>query len=96
MSCGVRSITSNVSSLPEVGGDAAWYVDPMDVSGLAAAIRRHMPKENAATAPFIPALEQASRFSWSDAALRTQDVLQRAAQAVPVRTGDGNRCWSMA
>ena len=35
--------------------------------------------------PFIPALEQASRFSWTDAAQRTQDVLQRAAQAVPVR-----------
>jgi glycosyltransferase involved in cell wall biosynthesis len=96
MSCGVRSITSNNSSLPEVGADAAWYIDPLDVRGLAAAIRRHMPKENAATAPFIPALEQASRFSWSDAAQRTQDVLRRAAAAVPVRTEDGNRCWSMA
>jgi glycosyltransferase involved in cell wall biosynthesis len=96
MSCGVRSITSNNSSFPQVGGDAAWYVDPLDVSALSAAIRRYMPKENAATAPFIPALEQASRFSWSHAAQITQDVLKRAASAVPVETGDGNRCWSMA
>jgi glycosyltransferase involved in cell wall biosynthesis len=96
MSCGVRSITSNVSSLPEVGGDAAWYVDPTDVAALASAIRRHLPKENAASTPYIPAIEQASRFSWSDAAQRTQDVLQRAMAAVPAETGNGSRCWSMA
>jgi glycosyltransferase involved in cell wall biosynthesis len=40
MALGTPVITSNVSSLPEVGGDAALYVDPYDVSSIAAAIMR--------------------------------------------------------
>src|SRR5262249_31892651 len=38
MACGTPVVTSNVSSLPEVVGDAALIVDPYDVEGLAAAI----------------------------------------------------------
>jgi glycosyltransferase involved in cell wall biosynthesis len=33
-------MTSNVSSLPEVAGDAALLVDPTDIDAMAAAIRR--------------------------------------------------------
>ncbi len=40
MALGTPVITSNVSSLPEVGGDAPVYVDPYDVSSIAAAITR--------------------------------------------------------
>jgi glycosyltransferase involved in cell wall biosynthesis len=40
MALGTPVITSNVSSLPEVGGDAPVYVDPYDVSSIAAAIMR--------------------------------------------------------
>ena len=96
MSCGLRAITSANSSLPEVGGDAAFYVDPLNVREIAAAILRHMPKENAAAAPFRPALEQASRFCWDDSARRTQDVLQRATQAHRVEARPGARRWSVA
>ena len=96
MNCGLRAITSNTSSLPEVGGDAAWYVDPMDVRGLAAAIRRLLPKANAATSPYLPALRQAGLFSWDDAARRTQEVLGRAlaAQSVDAKPSAGK--WSIA
>ena len=38
MACGVSVITSNVSSLPEVAGGAAYLVDPDDVPGLAQAM----------------------------------------------------------
>jgi glycosyltransferase involved in cell wall biosynthesis len=40
MLAGAPVMTSNVSSLPEVAGDAALLVDPTDVDGIAAAIRR--------------------------------------------------------
>src|SRR5207237_1016759 len=40
MACGTPVVTSNVSSLPEVVGDAALMVDPYDVPALAAAIER--------------------------------------------------------
>ena len=35
MACGVPVITSNISSLPEVGGEAALYIDPLDAHTLA-------------------------------------------------------------
>ncbi len=38
MACGTPVITSNVSSLPEVAGDAAILVDPMDVQAIVKAL----------------------------------------------------------
>jgi glycosyltransferase involved in cell wall biosynthesis len=35
MACGVPVVTSNVSSLPETCGDAARYVDPLDLEAIA-------------------------------------------------------------
>ena len=40
MSLGAAVVTSDISSLPEVGGDAVEYVDPFDVSSIAAALVR--------------------------------------------------------
>lgn len=37
-SCGTKVICSNVGSLPEVGGDAAYYFDPADVDNMAEVI----------------------------------------------------------
>lgn len=96
MSCGLRAITSDNSSLPEVGGDGAVYVDPLDVREMAAAILRHLPRENAAAAPYAPALEQAARFSWDESARRTEDVLLRASEARQTVGADRSRRWSMA
>ncbi len=96
MNCGLRTITSATSSLPEVGGEAAVYVDPLDVGALAEAIVRHLGKENAAAAPFLPALEQAARFSWSDASRQTETVLARALEARPAPAEEKVRRWSVA
>jgi glycosyltransferase involved in cell wall biosynthesis len=40
MTLGTPVMTSNVTSLPEVAGDAALFADPTDVSAMAAAIRK--------------------------------------------------------
>ncbi len=40
LACGVPVVTSNVSSLPEAGGDSALMVDPLDSHALAAALQR--------------------------------------------------------
>jgi glycosyltransferase involved in cell wall biosynthesis len=40
MACGAPVVSSNASSLPEVVGDAALLVDPLDVEGLAVAMTR--------------------------------------------------------
>jgi len=40
MSCGCPVIATDAASVPEVCGDAALYIDPRSVSGMAAAMRR--------------------------------------------------------
>ncbi|MBR4391896.1 MAG: glycosyltransferase family 4 protein [Bacteroidales bacterium] len=40
MCCGTPVVCSNVSSLPEVGGEAALLADPQDVDGIAEAMNR--------------------------------------------------------
>jgi glycosyltransferase involved in cell wall biosynthesis len=39
LACGTPTITSNVSSLPEVAGDVAWQVDPRSAEALARLMR---------------------------------------------------------
>ena len=96
MNCGLQAITSNTSSLPEVGGEAAVYIDPLDAGALARAVLAHLPRECAAVRPHEPSLTQASRFSWDDAAARTCDVLLQAAEAVRTRPRTGARRWGLA
>ena len=91
MRCGLRVVTSNNSSLPEVGGDAAEYVDPLDVRELATAILQHLPDQNAAAAPHAPSLRQANQFSWDVATERTEAVLRRASVAAPLQLRQGSR-----
>jgi len=76
MACGVRSITSNNSSLPEVGGDVVRYVDALDETALAEAIRLELAACDGK--PYSPAIERAKRFSWDHAATQTWDLLQAA------------------
>ena len=74
MACGVRCITSNASSLPEVGGDVVDYVDPCDTRDLAQQMSRVLHTHSRARA-YPPAMERAARFTWDSAASKTQEVL---------------------
>lgn len=74
MACGTPVITSNVSSLPEVGGDAALYVDPHDVDGLAAALGRVLGDAALRDALSARGLVQAARFTWDEVARQTVAV----------------------
>lgn len=79
MACGLRCITSNTSSLPEVGGDAAYYVDPTDAQALSQTIVRLLSEDAQPNKPFLPAMERAKKFSWDSAASKTREVLDRFA-----------------
>lgn len=64
MSLGCPVVMSDRSSLPEVGGDAAHYADPEDLTSLAAAITRMLDEPDAdGRARRLRA--QAARFSWT-------------------------------
>jgi glycosyltransferase involved in cell wall biosynthesis len=76
MACGTPVVCSNVSSLPEVAGDAAVLVDPLDVEGLAAAMERVLDDEDLRAELIERGFEQAKRFSWERCARETLDVLE--------------------
>jgi len=81
MACGTPVVTSNVSSLPEVVGDAAMLVDPEDVDGLAVAMWRLLSDENLRRDLRAKGLKRAQTFSWERAARATLDVYHRIAES---------------
>ncbi len=80
MAAGVRCISSNSTSLPEVGGDAVEYIDPTKPADLVAKIRTCY-KQQLGLLPYEPSLRQSSRFTWDSAAGQTLHVLQSSAEA---------------
>jgi glycosyltransferase involved in cell wall biosynthesis len=75
MAAGAPSITSNVSSLPEVGGDGARYVDPTSIGQIAEALEQLLTSPEARTTLGERARVQAARFSWGRAADELLDLL---------------------
>jgi glycosyltransferase involved in cell wall biosynthesis len=78
MACGTPVVTSNVSSLPEVVGDAALTVDPHDVDGLAMAIERALVDAPLRAELRSRGLERTAGFTWEHAAREMVAVYQRA------------------
>jgi glycosyltransferase involved in cell wall biosynthesis len=76
MACGTPVVCSNTSSLPELGGDAARYFDPMDAQGMATAIERVLTDQPLREHMRQLGLEQAAQFSWQRAARETVSVYQ--------------------
>ncbi len=76
MACGTPTITSNVSSLPEVAGDAALLVAPDDPVALADAMARVLDEPDLAAQMRAAGLMQASHFSWARTAAATAAVYQ--------------------
>ncbi|GIV96305.1 MAG: glycosyl transferase family 1 [Herpetosiphonaceae bacterium] len=68
LQCGAASAVSNASSLPEVVGDAALVVPPLDVEAWAGAIARLWHDEMLRAQLRERALAQSARFSWRRAA----------------------------
>jgi glycosyltransferase involved in cell wall biosynthesis len=77
MAAGVPAIVSNVSSLPEVAGDAALLIDPRSAGELASAILLLLtsPRLRAELGP--KSRQQAMRFNWDDCARRSLDFFER-------------------
>ncbi len=74
MKCGCPVIASNNTSLPEVGGDAALYVDPYDVDSIAEAMRRCIVDDDAVSDMKQRGLVHAQKFTWQETARKTLAV----------------------
>jgi glycosyltransferase involved in cell wall biosynthesis len=78
MACAVPVISSSVSSLPEVVGEAGLLVDPDDVQALAEAMGQVLADSHLRETMRAAGLAQASRFSWQEAARSTVETYRHA------------------
>jgi glycosyltransferase involved in cell wall biosynthesis len=83
MACGVPTIASNTSCLPEISGNALAYFDPLSVEAMAACLqavlrdsefRRHLSEKG---------INRAREFTWERCARQTLAVLMKIGQARP-------------
>ncbi|MGA2325891.1 MAG: glycosyltransferase family 1 protein [Bryobacteraceae bacterium] len=81
MASGTPVVTSNVSSLPEVVGDAAVLVNPENVFDIARGIREALLDQNLRTDLIRKGYRQTRRFSWAQTARQVLEIYQEVAQA---------------
>ena len=80
MSCGTPVITSKVSSLPEVAGDAALLVDPYDITSITEAILQLESDLTLREALVEAGYLQARKFSWKRSAAKLKAIYDELLQ----------------
>ena len=81
MSYGVPVLTSNLSSLPEVAGDAGVLVDPLDIYSIAQGLSSLLSDDAYRDYLASLAIPNSKRFSWHSTARELWDVFAEAAEA---------------
>lgn len=77
MACGIPTIASDRSSLPEVVGDAGLLFDPEDPAALAAAIQRLLDEPNLSTELGNRGWRRSQTFRWERAAELMEQLFRR-------------------
>jgi glycosyltransferase involved in cell wall biosynthesis len=78
MACGAASLAANAASLPEIGGDACAYADPLDAGAIRDGLERLLADAGARADLSRRGLERARRFSWEDTARSVAAVYREA------------------
>jgi glycosyltransferase involved in cell wall biosynthesis len=76
MTCGTPTITTNVTSIPEVVGDGALLVDPYDTNELTDNIYKTISDAEFREELSIKALRRAYNFSWKKTVIETIKVYE--------------------
>jgi len=76
MACGIPVITSNTSSMPEVGGNAALYVDPFKPEEITTAIKKLLTEPLLRESLIRNGFENARKFSWGAMAKNVLNLYQ--------------------
>jgi glycosyltransferase involved in cell wall biosynthesis len=77
MACGTPVITSNLSSLPEVTGDAAILINPYKTPEITAAMQQIAEDREMRSQLSLLGLKRAQQFSWEKTGLATVEVLKQ-------------------
>ncbi len=77
MACGTPVITSNLSSLPEVAGNAAILINPYNTREITDAMQQIATNKQLRSQLSIKGLKQVSNFSWEKTGQATTEVLKK-------------------
>jgi|SRR3989344_4431994 len=77
---GCPVITSNISSMPEVGGNAALYVDPLNLEDIKEKLKKVLEDKDLREEIVRQGYQQVKKFSWDKCAQATEQVYQRELQ----------------
>jgi glycosyltransferase involved in cell wall biosynthesis len=81
MSAGAPVVTSNVSSLPEVVGDAALLIDPTSADAIAVAMARVLGEPGLRSELVRRGHERVKAFSWERSVARIREIYAEVARA---------------
>ncbi len=81
MACGCPVVSSNAASLPEIGADAALYVDPYDIEDIARGIREILGDRGIRESLIKKGFENVNRFSWKKLAEQTLEVYESSTRS---------------
>lgn len=79
MACGAPVVSSNLTAMPEIVGDAALTFDPLDTDDIAQAILQVIDDAELRQSLSERGLKRSKDFSWIETAKRTADVLVETA-----------------
>lgn len=79
MSCGTPVVCSNVSAMPEVAGDAALLVDPLDTQAICDALARILGEAQFRSDLVARGIARAGEFTWEHTAQLTVEAYRKAA-----------------
>ena len=79
-SLGIPVLTSNTSSLPEIAGEGAIYVDPYSIEDIAKGMKRLTVDKELRTKLIQAGFENVKRFSWAKAAWQLQEIFLTVAK----------------
>ncbi|WP_346239104.1 glycosyltransferase family 4 protein [Niabella insulamsoli] len=74
MGCGTPVITSNTSSMPEIGGDAAIYIDPYNHVDIAEKMHSVLKDKDLQQDLSDKGVKRAAEFSWKTSATQLLDL----------------------
>jgi glycosyltransferase involved in cell wall biosynthesis len=77
MACGTPVITSKISCMPEIAGEAAVLVDPMSAPSIADGLLRLTGNPSLRAVKIQEGLLNAKRFSWTNTAEKVLGVYER-------------------
>jgi glycosyltransferase involved in cell wall biosynthesis len=77
MACGIPVVTSNISSLPEVAGDAALTIDPYDMDALIHSLTQLIDDSILRETLIKRGFERASKFTWDASAAHLHQIYRQ-------------------